>query len=72
MSLLFSDLCREKPGSVDVDVRVFGNRDVNSITPLRHLIDFELESGLTIFSFSPLYLTVPPSSRKLTALHGRP
>ena len=61
MSLLFNDLCREKPGSVDVDFRVVGIRDVNSIT-LRELIDSELESGLKIFSFSALYLTVPPSS----------
>ena len=71
MSLLLSDLRRENPGSVGSDFTVVGIGDVNSIT-LRDLIDSELESGLKIFSFSALYLTVPPSSRKLTALHGRP
>jgi hypothetical protein len=61
VSLLFSDLCRENPDSVGSDFGVVGIRDVNSIT-LPKLIDSKLESGLEIFSFSVLYLTVPPSS----------
>jgi hypothetical protein len=40
---------------------VGGIRDVNSIA-LRELIDSEPESGREFFSFSPLYLTVLPSS----------
>jgi hypothetical protein len=61
VSLLFGDLCRENPGLVGSDFRVVGIRDVNFIT-LRELIGSGLESGLEIFSFSALYLTVPPSS----------
>jgi hypothetical protein len=61
VSLLFSDLCRENSGSVGSDRRVDGIRDVNFIA-LRELIDSEPESGLRIFAFSALYLTVPPSS----------
>ena len=61
MSLLFDDQCRKNPGSVGSDRRVGDIRDVNSIT-LRELIDSELESGREFFSFSALYLTVPPSS----------
>ena len=38
-----------------------GVREVNSIA-LRELIGSEVESGLEIFSFSALYLTVLPSS----------
>jgi hypothetical protein len=59
--LIVDDQCRKKSGSVDLDFRVGSIRDVNSIT-LRELIDSELESGREFFSFSPLYLTVPPSS----------
>jgi hypothetical protein len=59
--LIVDDQCRKKSGSVDLDFRVGGIRDVNSIA-LRELIDSELESGREFFSFSPLYLTVLPSS----------
>ncbi len=61
MSLLFGDLYRKNSGSVGLDRRVGCVRDVNSIA-LRELIDSEPESGLKIFSFFALYLTVPPSS----------
>jgi hypothetical protein len=45
---LFSDLCRENPGSVGSNRRLGGIRDVNSIA-LRYLIDSDLEIGLEIF-----------------------
>jgi hypothetical protein len=61
VSLLFGDLYRKNSGSVGSNRRVGGIRDVNSIAQ-HELIDSELESGREFFSFSPLYLTVLPSS----------
>ena len=61
MGLLFGDVWAEDSAPVDLDRRVGDFRVINSIT-LRELIDSELESGREFFSFSPLYLTVPPSS----------
>jgi len=61
VSLLFDDLCRKSSGWAGCDRTVGGVREVNSIT-LRELIDSDLESGREFFSFSALYLTVPPSS----------
>jgi len=67
VSLLFSDLCREKPGSVGSDFRVVGIRDVNSIA-LAYLIDSDLEIGLVFFFLAEVGIeaTVVRGSRKLT------
>lgn len=44
MNLWFSDLSRQDAGLVDLNRRVDGIRNINSIT-LRKLIDSDLESG---------------------------